>query len=446
MYQNRTTKGATARATSVKVPFLHQSNLGAILDGFDGQLIGFAIPVIIRDWGATRADFAPVVAAGLVGMGIGSAIAGVVGDRRGRRLAIIGSVATFGVGTALIGLAPNLETIGALRFVAGLGIGGALPSAATVAAELSPRRIRTMAITATIICVPLGGMLAGFFAATVLPHLGWRALFALGGALPLTLAVVLFAFLPESPRWLAARPGRATELVALLRRMARDVPLGATFIDSAEMGGDKEGVGSLFLQARGPTTLLLWISFFLCLLAVYAAFSWLPTMLVGEGLSVAQAGRGLTAYNMGGVLGALMCALAVGRFGSRWPMVASCFGGALSALLLSRLQLAQRFDLALFGIGLHGLFVNAVQAILYAVTAYVYPTSSRATGTAMALTIGRLGAIVSAFLGAVVLAAGGSRGYLLSLFAAMSGAMVALAILPRHIPPASVNNHKVSGS
>ncbi|EGD04580.1 putative 4-hydroxybenzoate transporter, partial [Burkholderia sp. TJI49] len=95
--------------------------LSIVLDGFDGQLIGFAIPVLIKEWGITRGAFAPAVAAGLIGMGIGSACAGLVADRFGRRGAVLGSVFLFGAATCAIGLAHNVETIAALRFVAGLG-------------------------------------------------------------------------------------------------------------------------------------------------------------------------------------------------------------------------------------------------------------------------------------------------------------------------------------
>lgn len=171
-----------------------------VLDGFDSQLIGFAIPVLIKEWGITRDAFAPAVAAGLFGMGVGSACAGLFADRFGRRWAIIGSVFVFGAATCAIGFAPNVATIAALRFVAGLGIGGALPTATTMTAEYTPARRRTMMVTATIVCVPAGGMLAGLFAHEVLPAYGWRGLFWLGGALPLALGLLLVRALPESPR------------------------------------------------------------------------------------------------------------------------------------------------------------------------------------------------------------------------------------------------------
>ena len=130
--------------------------LAIILDGFDGQLIGFAIPVLIKEWGVSREAFAPIVAAGLVGMAVGSGVAGYVGDRFGRRVALIASVLVFGIATCAIGLAPNLVVLGVLRFVAGLGIGGTLPSATTMAAEFTPLRKRALTVTATIVCFPFG--------------------------------------------------------------------------------------------------------------------------------------------------------------------------------------------------------------------------------------------------------------------------------------------------
>ncbi|MGD0106089.1 MAG: MFS transporter [Rhodopila sp.] len=410
--------------------------LSIVMDGFDGQLIGFAVPVLIKEWGITRGDFAPALAAGLVGMGIGSAFAGLLADRFGRRSAVIGSVFLFGIATCTIGFSPNLLTIGVLRFIAGLGIGGALPSSTTITAEFTPFRRRTMAITATIVCVPLGGMIAGVFASFVLPVLGWRALFFLGGLLPIALGVALALGLPESPRFLARHPGRWPELTKLLGRMSRPMTADTAFTDIAEHKFEqRQGFLALFEQGRARDTIAIWCAFFLSLLAVYSAFSWLPTMLVGEGLSLAVASSGLTAYNLGGVFGALACAWAITRFGSRWPLVLCCAGAAASAFfLLETANVTQNPNLLIFGFGIHGLFVNAVQSTMYAVCAYVYPTTVRATGTASALAFGRLGAILSAFAGAWVITAGGASAYLTMLGLAMVGVLVALMVVRRHIP------------
>jgi len=408
--------------------------LAIVLDGFDGQLIGFAIPMIIQEWGVTREDFAPVVAAGLIGMGFGSALAGYVCDRFGRRPAIIGSVLLFGVATSCIGFSENLASIAAFRFLAGLGIGGALPSSSTISAELTPARRRTLAITATIVCVPLGGMLAGLYAGYILPQFGWRVLFWMGGALPAVLSIVLIALLPESPRFLVRWPKRWGELRGLLRRMSRPVVDGAVFIDAAEQKLERRaGVRALFQADRVRDTLALWVAFFLSLFAVYTAFSWLPAMLASEGTNVAITSGGLTAYNLGGVFGALICAVAITRFGSRWPIVLCCAGGALSAFLLEGTPV-ENTSLLILGLGLHGLFVNAAQTTMFALSAHVYPTNVRATGTASAMAFGRLGAILSAFAGAAIISAGGAEAYFGMLGIAMTGVMIALMVVKNHIP------------
>src|SRR3954463_6704506 len=279
-------------------------------------------------------------------------------------------------------------------------------------------------------------MLAGVFASFVLPAFGWRGLFWVGGAIPLALALVLFMRLPESPRFLAHHHTRWPELIGLLGRMSRPVPAGTTFIDSREEDVPEDaGVRALLEQGRARDTIALWLATFACLLAVYSAFSWLPTMLANEGLSATVAGAGLTAYNLGGVCGALLCAAAITRFGSRWPLALFSAGGALSAFLLIGVNPTQSTDLLIFGLGVHGLFVTTVQCIMYSLCAHVYPTNIRATGTAATLAIGRLGAILSAFAGAAVITAGGASAYFTMLGVAMVCVLVGLWMVRHQIPP-----------
>jgi AAHS family 4-hydroxybenzoate transporter-like MFS transporter len=407
--------------------------LAIILDGFDSQLIGFAIPALIKEWGIPRAAFSGVVAMGLIGMALGSLIAGPLGDRIGRRRAVIGSVFVFGLATFLIGFSPNLIVLGALRFLAGLGIGGALPTATTLAAEFTPARRRTLAVTATIVCVPLGGMLAGIYAGHIIPSFGWRALFWIGGALPAVFGLLLVALLPESPRFLAHRPDRWADLRNLLGRMGHATPEGATFTDNQEKEEKRASFAALFETGRGLNSLILWFTFFLTLLAVYSTFSWLPAMLTAERPDLKVAADGLTASNLGGVFGALLCALAINRVGSRISLVVCGLGAAASAFYLMANPGIGAGGLIIV-LAINGFFLNAVQSTLYAVSAYTYPTTIRATGTAAALGFGRLGAILSAFVGTAVIAAGGAQGYYGLLGGAMLGSAVMLLLLRKHIP------------
>jgi AAHS family 4-hydroxybenzoate transporter-like MFS transporter len=403
-----------------------------VLDGFDGQMIGFAIPSLIHAWGLTRGAFTPVVVAGLVGMGIGSACAGLIADRFGRRTSILLSIAVFATATCCIGFAPNVTVLAVLRLIAGLGIGGALPTSTTLAAEFTPMRSRVMAVTLTIVCVPVGGFFTGLFAHAVIPVYGWRGLFFIGGAISLVLCLALLLLLPESPRYLARRPARWPALVKLLGRMGQNVAPQTQFSDVVEQRVElRKGLPALFQPGRRRDTFGLSMSFFLNLLAVYLAFSWLPTLLVGEGLTPAQAGNGLTVYNFGGVLGAILFAAVIGRFGSRMPMLLCCTGSAITAFLLRNHMAPGTLTWML---GLHGMFVNAVECALTALCAYAYPTAIRATGTAFALAIGRCGAISAGFAGAAVIDAGGANAYFGLLTIALIITLGGLLIIKNHVP------------
>ena len=413
------------------------ASLAMILDGFDGQLIGFAIPAIIKEWGVPREAFSVAVATGLFGMAVGSLFAGRIADRIGRRLLLAASVFLFGGATVLIGFAPDVQAIAFIRFFAGLGIGAALPCASTMTAEYTPQRYRTLAVTTTIICYPLGGMLAGLFAGQILPVLGWRTLFWIGGTVPMLYALFLLAALAESPRYLARVERRWEELRALLARMAVEVPAGAGFHDGQheEQGAQRAGFLALFGDGRLRDTAGMWICFFMTLLSIYSAFSWLPTMLTTEGLSPKLAGMGLTAYNLGGVIGALTCALVISRFGSRVPMMAFSLLAAVSAFALKGVDVTQHTDAFLLGLGVHGLFINAVNCTAYALCAHLYPTPMRATGIASALTFGRFGAILSSFVGASVITAGGANAYLNLLGGSMLVSLLGLALVKNHVAP-----------
>src|SRR5262249_17331716 len=156
--------------------------------------------------------------------------------------------------------ANGVAMLGVLRFLAGLGLGGAMPNAAALAAEYVPRRQRAFAVTLTIVCVPLGGTLAALLAGQVLPRYGWPALFGTAGVLSLLVAAVLFTLLPESPHYLVIRRERWPELVALLRRLGHDVGADATFAsapggEAAALPAPRRGVRELYAPGLRLDTL-----------------------------------------------------------------------------------------------------------------------------------------------------------------------------------------------
>ena len=226
----------TARAGAYQRWLVFLTAITVVFDGIDNQLLGVVLPTVMREWGIDRSALAPAVSLGYAGMMAGGALAGIAGDRFGRRQALLGSVAVFGAMTLATAAVNDLATLAALRFLSGIGLGGALPNAATLAAEFVPRAQRPMAVTATIVCVPLGAMLAGILGSQLLETTGWRALFVAGGVVPLVAAVALARLLPESPRFLARHPSAMAGARAA-RRQARpsgDARRGVRGFDGTE--------------------------------------------------------------------------------------------------------------------------------------------------------------------------------------------------------------------
>jgi MFS transporter, AAHS family, 4-hydroxybenzoate transporter len=348
-------------------------------------------------------------------------------------------VTIFGVLTAAVAFVDNVWALGALRLVAGLGLGGAMPNAAALASEYVPRRHRPFAITLTIVCVPLGGMLAALVSGYVMPAFGWRALFAGGGLSSIVVGVLLLSSLPESPRFLARRPERWSELATILRRIGHHVPADATFVDSGEQFIDKVSVSALVTPEYRRDTTALWTAMFFCMLAVYTAFNWVPSMLAGAGLG-ATAANGLAAFNMGGVAGAIGGGLIIARIGSRPTMLGLSAGAIASALVLAFMPIvtgAAALPIVLM-LGLTGAAINATQTTLYALAAHVYPTTVRATGVGTAVACGRLGGVLSTYAGDWALRAGGSHAFFTLMAGAMLIVFAALGLVRRHVPkPAS---------
>src|SRR5947207_6653085 len=292
-----------------------------ILDGFDNQVMGGAIPVLMREWHKTRADFGYVLTAGMVGMMVGGAIGGYLGDKIGRRNALLGSVITFGCLTIGVAFANDVTTLIALRFLAGLGLGGAMPTATAISSEYVPRRTRPVAVTLTVICVPLGGAFAGWIGGYILPRFGWRVLFAVGGTLPLVLAAVLFKILPESPRYMARIQARWGELRSLLRRLGHDVPDDASFVDPHEAAAKRASVRELFVPEFRWDTIVLFACFLFCFFGAYMGTNWVPSMLDKAKFDVGTASYGLLAWNLGVLAFALLAAFIIPRAGSRLTML-----------------------------------------------------------------------------------------------------------------------------
>jgi AAHS family 4-hydroxybenzoate transporter-like MFS transporter len=432
-----------ARLTGLPLLVLLLAVTILVLDGFDIQIIGFAAPDLTREFGVERSELGPVLAAALLGMALGAFAGGQAGDRFGRRPALIASTALVGAATLAAAGAGSLGALVLWRFVTGIGLGGTLPNATALMAEFAPARWRSQAITATIVGVPLGGMLGAAVAAEVVPQLGWRALFVIGAVLPLLLAVLMYFVLPESPRFLSTRPGRRDELIALLRRIAPERTIGADsrFLAPLSTGAPSAGLRTLFSRALRRDTAAAWLVFATNIFAVYAFFNWIAVVLTSAGLDLATAVRASFVFNLAGVVGSITNSWIIARYGSRWPL-AGLAGLAVAALVyLSQIPLGGAGSGApvaalMAGVAVAGFTITAVQIGMYAVSAHIYPTSCRSSGVGWALGTGRLGGILSSFGGAWLLGLGGSAGFFGGIAAVLTITGAGLLVIRRHLPGA----------
>lgn len=407
-------------------------SLAILLDGFDNQALGFALPAIIAEWGLTKAALAPALAVSQVGMMIGAVGGGMLGDRIGRKTSLIASVALFGIATLAIAFVHLVPSLIGLRLMAGLGMGAAFPNVAALVSEFTPACRRGLAVTIGIVCVPLGGALGGLLASAILPAYGWRALFVVAGLAPLALTIVLLVALPESVRFLARRGGHGVRIVHSMRRMGMEIPADARLHEPDILA--VAGASHLLTHEYRRDTLALWFAFFFCLSSIYVAFGWLPTLLSDTGLDLATSSHGLAAFNLGGVVTALVAGALIGRCGSRGPMAFMAFAASFAAALIMMFPLDARLFTPLLFAALvtEGGFVNGVQTTLFALAAHIYPTGMRSTGVGTATGVGRIGAISSSALGAWVISAGGASAFHGIIAANMLIVAIALLAIGRH--------------
>jgi AAHS family 4-hydroxybenzoate transporter-like MFS transporter len=413
--------------------------LALLFDGLDSQVLGLAIPALMIDWHVTRADLAPVVAAGLIGMSIGTVLGGWVADRVGRKWGLIFSVSLFGAATAASASVDSIGALGMARAVAGLGLGGALPAATAMIAEFSPVRSRAVGISIGMVTIPLGSMVGSLISAAIIEELGWRTLFAIGGILPVALAIVFVWAMPESPAFLLRWPGRRVELMRLLARCGCAIEQHAGVLPQpATIERPMVAVGLFGIDVRADT-FRAWCAFFLTMLALYTLVSWAPAMLAAERFELSFTGSAMAAFALGGIAGGLGSGWMMRSLGSRVSQLILGGGGAVLALILTAMFVggSPGATVVLALIAVLGFGITGMQNSMYVLTAHLYSSAVRGTGIGTALAFGRLGAVASAFTGALSLDLGGGPAFFAFIALSLLLAMIAAATVGRPLLPHS---------
>src|ERR1700736_4584363 len=372
-----------------------------VLDGFDTTSIGFVAPVLAKEWGLTKGALGPVFSAGLFGLMSGALVFGPLADRIGRKKIIILSTLAFGIGTLATAFTGDVNTLLVIRFLTGLGLGGAMPNAVAMTSEFNPRRRRATMVMIMFCGFSVGAALGGLLAAALIPQFGWRSVFVAGGLAPLLLVPILMLRLPESVGFLALT-GRAHERVAQLLGFINPKAVFAPGTRFVVHEPRLAGIPVLYLFKSGRTlvTLLLWVVFFMSLLDLYFLSNWLPTVLNDLGASVSAAAAIGSMLQVGGVVGTFALGSIIDRFSFR-ALALVYFIAVFAVGAIG--QLGHSAILVTLAIFAAGFCIVGGQIAANALAAAFYPTAVRATGVGWALGIGRVGSIVGPLVGGALL-------------------------------------------
>ena len=332
----------------------------AALEGYDIQAFGVAAPRIVAELALSPAGQGWASAAAMIGMFIGAFVGGWASDRVGRRPVLVASVTAFGLFSLATAFSHDYHSLLAARLITGLGFGGAMSNLVTIATEISAPDRRATTTTMMFCGFPAGGAMVSLIARLGGEALDWRTLFIIGGLIPVLLAPVAYFRLPET------KP---------------QTPADA----------DRRFAPALFGEGRAAATLLIWAAFLMIVLVLNLLLNWLPTLVTAKGLTPADGSAAALAFNLSGVVGAVVAGVLADRFGPRW--VLTLFYAAL-ALGLYALSTSLGLAATLGCAAVSGFMVIGAQFALYGQAPGLYPPHVRAIGAGAAIGFGRLGAII----------------------------------------------------
>jgi len=372
------------------------------MEGYDIQVLAYAAPSIIKAWKINPAYFGPIFGFSLFGYMLGATVFSNLADRMGRKKIILSGVLVFGLFNLATAYVSSLNGLMILRFIAGLGLGASIPSTIALTVEYFPAKARATMIGVLFAGYTIGATLGSFIAADLIPKFGWQSVFYIGGFVPIALAAVLLFTLPESVRFLALAGNQSRQVAAILTRLRPDLVIepDAQFLVREE---NRRGipVTHLFTDGRAQMTVLLWFAYVTSLLGHYFLTSWLPTLLVGAGVSLRHSVIAGGLLQAGGGFGGLFLCWLLDKRGIVAVAVAFALAAPLIVLIASSTHVSDLLLLSL--VFVTGACLIGGQTGLNGVSGTFYPTYIRSTGTGWAFGVGRIGSILGPVLGGVLI-------------------------------------------
>lgn len=397
---------------------------GLAFDHMDQVVLSFVIPRYREEWhlSAQAASINPTT--GLAMTFVGALFWGTLADRIGRKRTLMITLGLFAATMGINGFAWSFPQLVVACIVMGFGVGGTIPLAFTLLAELTPARHRGMMMVLVGILSLVGGyLIASGSAFLLMEAFGWRSLF-LVGIVPLALLPLIARWVPESPRYLLER-GRTDEALRVLERLEGRSTLGASEVEGSDRGpapaepgsvGDvaAEGplslrtVGRLWRSGYGRRTAMLWAYAFAFGFFTFGFLTWLPTVLKEAGFDESGIHLHATVMDLFAIPSALLTSYLFLRWSTKrtlvlYPALAGTAMLALSALVAAGMLTSA--SLLVVG-GTVFAFGTVLLGIFGPYSSEVYPTEIRGTGSGWATGMSRFGALTAIPVGALVLGSG----------------------------------------
>jgi len=350
----------------------------AVIEGLDIQAAGIAAAGIREAFGLDSSQLGVFFSAGILGLLPGALIGGRYSDRIGRKKVLIWSVAVFAVFTLCTVWVNSFNTLLLVRFLAGAGLGAAMPNLITLASEAVKPENRGRAVGLMYCGMPVGAAILSYVASLNFGS-NWKNIFYLGGLLPIIVLPIMIKFLPESREFLKAQNTPKTAAVT--------------------QGSFKD----LFNSSNLMRTCLISVSYFFTLMVVYIMLSWLPSLFMELGFTRKEGSTAQFFFMVSATIGTIV----LGMLTDRWKkayVILLMYSGILAGLFC--LNAASSLTQMYMASALVGVFVIGCQGVLYAFGSIVYPTEVRATGVGMASAVGRVGAMLGPTIAGQLLAAG----------------------------------------
>lgn len=373
----------------------------AFFEGFDLQAPGIAAKGIAESFSLDQIQMGYVFSLGVFGMLFGAFFGGRVADYIGQKKVLMLSIGIFGVFMSVTAIATSLEVLYIARFLTGVGLGAAMPTMISVVGDEATEENRGKLNSLMYCGLPVGAIfVAGL--AMLITDIKWQTLFLIGGLTPLLLIPFMAFILKDKPREV---------------KQAQDEAVPGM-------------VQVLFKEQRYKQTVPWWFGFFFTLMINYILISWLPNLLMQQGLERQQAFMIMLLFQVGAVIGTLGLGYLLDKL-KLWQMATIIYSGLFVALVL--LFTTTSIPLLILAGVMGGIFSTGGQSILYGISPIFYAGSGKVTGVGSAISLGRLGAMTGPLLTGKILALGlGTTGILMASLPAVVISAVAVTALSKY--------------